>query len=153
MALRITLTLLMTVATVVIAGLRVRWLVSLISSGAAAPDRGRPGGTRVANDAGEVLGQRRLLKWSVPGLAHFFTFWGFVILNLTILEAYGALLINRDFHIPLVGRWQLLGSSRTVGGRGAARAGHLRRPAAAQPARAQASETPGSTARTPGRPG
>jgi Fe-S oxidoreductase len=108
-ALRITLTLLMTVATVVIAGLRIRWLVNLISSGAAAPNRGRPGGTRVANDAGEVLGQRRLLKWSVPGLAHFFTFWGFVILNLTILEAYGALLINRDFHIPLVGRWQLLG--------------------------------------------
>ena len=45
----------------------------------------------------------------MPGLAHFFTFWGFVILNLTILEAYGALLINRDFHIPLVGKWQVLG--------------------------------------------
>ena len=56
-----------------------------------------------------MLGQRRLLKWSVPGLAHFFTFWGFVILNLTILEAFGALLINRDFHIPLVGTWQALG--------------------------------------------
>ena len=46
----------------------------------------------MANDAGEVFGQRKLLKWSVPGLAHFFTFWGFVILGLTILEAYGALL-------------------------------------------------------------
>jgi len=108
-ALRITLTLLMTVATFAIAGRRVWWLVRLIRSGTAAPGRGRPGGTRVANDAGEVLGQRRLLKWSVPGLAHFFTFWGFVILNLTILEAYGALLINRDFHIPLVGTWQVLG--------------------------------------------
>ncbi len=108
-ALRISLTVLLTVATLAIAGRRVWWLVRLIRSGAAAPGRGRPGGTRVANDAGEVLGQRRLLKWSVPGLAHFFTFWGFVILNLTILEAYGALLIDRDFHIPWIGRWQPLG--------------------------------------------
>ncbi|HEX2902517.1 MAG TPA: (Fe-S)-binding protein [Jatrophihabitans sp.] len=109
MALRIILTVLMTVATVAIAGRRILWLVKLIRSGTAAPGRGRPGGERVANDAEEVLGQRKLLKWSVPGLAHFLTFWGFVILNLTILEAYGALLINRDFHIPLVGRWQALG--------------------------------------------
>jgi len=108
-ALRITLTLLMTVATFAIAGRRVWWLVRLIRSGAAAPGRGRPGGERVANDAGEVLGQRRLLKWSIPGVAHFLTFWGFVILNLTILEAYGALLINRDFHIPWIGKWQALG--------------------------------------------
>jgi Fe-S oxidoreductase len=108
-ALRITLTLLMTAATFAIAGRRILWLVALIRSGATAPGRGRPAGRRVANDAGEVLGQRRLLKWTIAGLAHFFTFWGFVILNLTILEAYGALLINRDFHIPLVGRWQVLG--------------------------------------------
>jgi Fe-S oxidoreductase len=108
-ALRISLTVLMTVVTIAVAGRRVFWLVQLIRSGTAAPGRGKPGGERVANDAGEVLGQRKLLKWSVPGLAHFFTFWGFVILNLTILEAYGALLINRDFHIPIVGTWRALG--------------------------------------------
>src|SRR5262249_4205214 len=56
----------------------------------------------------EVLGQRKLLRWTGPGLAHFFTFWGFLILGLTILEAYGAL-VWRDFHIPLVGRWRALG--------------------------------------------
>ena len=109
MALRISLTVLLTVVTFAVAGRRVWWLVRLVRSGAAAPGRGRPGGTRVANDAGEVLGQRRLLKWSVPGLAHLFTFWGFVILNLTILEAYGALLIDRDFHLPVIGRWRALG--------------------------------------------
>jgi Fe-S oxidoreductase len=108
-ALRIILTLLMTAATVAIAGRRVFWLVRLIRSGTAAPGRGKDAPARAANDAGEVLGQTRLLKWSVPGLAHFLTFWGFVILNLTILEAYGALLINRDFHIPLIGKWQALG--------------------------------------------
>ncbi len=109
MALRIILTLLMTVATVAIAGRRVLWLVKLIRSGTAAPGRGKPGGERVVNDAEEVLAQKKLLKWSVPGLAHFFTMWGFIILNLTILEAYGALLINRDFHIPIIGKWQALG--------------------------------------------
>jgi len=34
-----------------------------------------------------VLGQRRLLRWPLSGLAHFLIFWGFVILNLEILEA------------------------------------------------------------------
>jgi Fe-S oxidoreductase len=108
-ALRITLTLIMTVVTFAVAGRRITWLVKLIRSGAAAPGRGKGAGVRVATDAEEVLGQKKLLMWSVPGLAHFFTFWGFVILNVTILEAYGALLINRDFHIPLVGKWQVLG--------------------------------------------
>ncbi|MCW2542137.1 MAG: Fe-S oxidoreductase [Frankiales bacterium] len=109
MALRITLTLLMTLATMAIAGKRVLWLVTLIRSGQKAPGRGHEPKPRAVNDAEEVLGQKKLLKWSVPGLAHFFVFWGFLILNLTILEAYGALLINRDFHIPLVGKWRALG--------------------------------------------
>jgi len=34
-----------------------------------------------------VLGQRRLLRWPLSGVAHFLIFWGFVILNLEILEA------------------------------------------------------------------
>ncbi len=56
----------------------------------------------------EVFGQRKLLRWSVPGLAHFFTFWAFVILITVYLEAYGAL-FDHDFHIPLIGRWPVLG--------------------------------------------
>jgi Fe-S oxidoreductase len=108
-ALRITLTLLMTVLTFAVAGRRIVWLVKLIRSGATDTTRRQDLEKRARADAEEVLGQKRLLKWSVPGLAHFFTFWGFTILNLTILEAYGALLISRDFHIPLVGKWQVLG--------------------------------------------
>ena len=34
-----------------------------------------------------VLGQQRLLRWPFSGVAHFLIFWGFVILNLEILEA------------------------------------------------------------------
>ncbi|MCW2524731.1 MAG: hypothetical protein JWO63_3066, partial [Frankiales bacterium] len=109
MALRITITLILTLATAAIAGRRVFWLQKLIRSGAAAPGRGKEPKPRAINDAEEVLGQKKLLKWSVPGVAHFFTFWGFLVLNLTILEAYGALLITRDFHIPWVGKWQVLG--------------------------------------------
>jgi hypothetical protein len=108
-ALRITLTLLMTVATFTVAGRRILWLVKLIRSGATDTSRRQDIDKRARADAEEVLGQKKLLKWTVPGLAHFFTFWGFTILNLTILEAYGALLISRDFHIPLVGKWQALG--------------------------------------------
>ena len=109
MLLRQTLTILITLATVAIAGRRIFWLVRLIRSGAADTSRRTQIDKRVRADAEEVLGQKRLLRWSVPGLAHFFTFWGFTILNLTILEAYGALLIDRDFHIPLIGRWRALG--------------------------------------------
>ena len=36
----------------------------------------------------EVIGQRKLLKWSIPGAAHAATFWGFIVLLLTIIEAY-----------------------------------------------------------------
>ena len=48
------------------------------------------------------MGQRKLLRWTVPGLAHFFTMWGFSVLMTTILEAYGSL-FSRNFHIPLIG--------------------------------------------------
>ena len=109
MLLRIILTAAMSLATFAIAGRRVLWLIKLIRSGKPAPGRGKDVAPRARNDAEEVLGQKKLLQWSVPGLAHFFTMWGFIVLNLTIVEAYGALLIDRDFHIPIIGKSQFLG--------------------------------------------
>jgi len=44
----------------------------------------------------------------VPGLAHVFSFWGFLILGLTILESFGALFIP-DFHVPVIGTWPVVG--------------------------------------------
>ena len=35
-------------------------------------------------------------------------FWGFIVLVLTIVEAYGAL-FDRDFQIPVIGHWPALG--------------------------------------------
>jgi Fe-S oxidoreductase len=91
-----------------IAGHRVWWLYRLISSGQPATGRTQNIGSRLSTQVREVIGQQRLLRWSVPGLAHAFTFWGFLILALTILEAYGAI-FDKDFHIPLIGQWGVVG--------------------------------------------
>jgi hypothetical protein len=79
---------------------------------AARPGAGRHGkhtpGTDLGVETTEVLGQRKLLKWAVPGTAHFLTFWGFTILLLTIIESYGAL-FDRTFSLPWVRHWAFVG--------------------------------------------
>ncbi len=92
-----------------IAGRRFYWLFRLLSAGEpAVPNRTKDVPKRIKAELVEVGGQRKLLQWTVPGLAHFFTFWGFTILMLTILEAYGAL-FQRNFHIPLIGQTAFIG--------------------------------------------
>ena len=105
---RLVLGLAMTVAAMAVAGRRVRYLYRLVSFGQPAPGRLDGIGQRAKDQLVEVLGQRKLLQWSVPGVAHFLTFWAFIVLAATILEAYGAL-FDRDFAIPVVGKWALLG--------------------------------------------
>jgi len=90
------------------AGKRLWFLVRLARSGKPAVGRLLETPTRLKAEAFEVLGQRKLLKWTVPGLAHVFAFWGFLVLTLTILETFGALFVA-DFHIPLVGTWPVVG--------------------------------------------
>ncbi len=91
---------------------RIVWVYRLVASGQPAPDRienvTKRLGTAVRTELVEVLGQRKLLKWSVPGAAHFFVFWAFLIMSSVYLEAYGAL-FDEGFHIPLIGRWSALG--------------------------------------------
>ncbi|HXP19013.1 MAG TPA: (Fe-S)-binding protein [Streptosporangiaceae bacterium] len=95
-----------------IAGRRLWWLFRLATSGQPAPERlaavrehpGRGAGAEVT----EVLGQRKLLQWTIPGIAHFMTFWGFTILLLTLIEAYGDL-FSKTFAIPLIGHWPVIG--------------------------------------------
>jgi hypothetical protein len=59
-------------------------------------------------EAAEVIGQRKLLKWTLPGAAHAATFWGFIVLLLTIIEAYGDL-FSKMFAIPGIGHWSFVG--------------------------------------------
>jgi len=98
-----------TVVMFAIAGRRFFWLYRLISSGEpAVPSRFKDVPKRLKAELVEVGGQKKLLQWTVPGMAHAFTFWGFTILILTIIEAYGCLFV-RDFHIPLIGRTAVIG--------------------------------------------
>jgi Fe-S oxidoreductase len=102
----------LTVIAFAIAGRRLWWLKRLALSGQPAPERLAYARANVAGDVKtqltEVIGQQKLLKWSVPGAAHAATFWGFLILLLTIIEAYGAL-FQRTFAIPLIGHWAVVG--------------------------------------------
>ncbi len=91
-----------------IAGSRLVYLFRLVTAGKPAPDRLGHWGKRAEVEVAEVGGQRRLLKWTVPGLAHAFTFWGFTVLILTIIEAYGAL-FQKNFAIPGIGHAAFVG--------------------------------------------
>ena len=93
----------------VVAGRRFNWISRLVRSGKPAPDRVRGSIMPKARaEVTEVAGQRKLLQWTVPGLAHFFTMWGFTVLFLTIIEAFGDL-FQKTFHIPLIGTWDWIG--------------------------------------------
>jgi Fe-S oxidoreductase len=53
-----------------------------------------------------VAGQLKLFRVRLPGIAHFFIFWGFMVLSLTILQAIveGLLsFVNPHFVLPIVG--------------------------------------------------
>jgi Fe-S oxidoreductase len=97
-----------TVIAFAIAGRRLFWLYRLISVGQPAPDRFKNIPSRIKAELLEVGGQKKLLQWTIPGIAHAMTFWGFTLLMFTILEAYGAL-FQRDFHVPLIGQTAVLG--------------------------------------------
>jgi Fe-S oxidoreductase len=107
-AVRLVIGLGLTALTLVVAGRRIWWLYTLIRSGQPDHSRSNSLGQRLWTQVTEVFGQTKLLKWSVPGLAHFFTFWGFVILLTVYIEAYGAL-FDPDFAIPVIGRSAALG--------------------------------------------
>src|SRR4051794_39652671 len=112
MRLVLVLGLVMTVVALAFAGRRIWFLYRVITSGQPAPDRLENVrthlGQAIKSQVVEVFGQRKLLKWSVPGAAHFFVFWAFLILATVYLEAYGAL-FSSSFHIPIVGHWPVLG--------------------------------------------
>ncbi|ETK35405.1 Fe-S oxidoreductase [Microbispora sp. ATCC PTA-5024] len=105
-------------AAVALAGRRVLFLYRLATSGQPAPERVAYAkehvGAEIRAQLVEVFGQRKLLKWTPSGTAHFFVMWAFFILATVYLEAYGALIQGAitgkpDFHIPIIGTWPILG--------------------------------------------
>ena len=112
MVVRMTVGLVVTAVALAVAGRRLWWLKRLALAGQPAPERVAGVREHPGRDAGveatEVIGQRKLLKWTVPGAAHAATFWGFTVLLLTIIESYGAL-FSRTFCLPWIGHWALVG--------------------------------------------
>ncbi len=107
-----------TAAAVALAGRRVLFLYRLATSGQPAPERieyaKEHAGAEIKAQLVEVFGQRKLLKWTPSGTAHFFVMWAFFILLTVYIEAYGAIIQgaitgHSDFHIPLIGTWPVLG--------------------------------------------
>ncbi|MER5626003.1 heterodisulfide reductase-related iron-sulfur binding cluster [Streptosporangium sp. NPDC002544] len=110
--------LVMTIVALALAARRVLFLYKLATIGPGAPERVEYAknnlGEELKAQLVEVFGQRKLLKWTASGVAHFFVMWAFFILATVYLEAYGALIQGAitgtpDFHIPLVGTWPILG--------------------------------------------
>lgn len=87
---------------------RSRELSELLRLGRDEDRRPRDWGRKLRDQLVVVLGQRKLLQWTVPGLMHLLIFWGFVVLLTTIVEAFGAV-YQEGFRLPLVGSWGPLG--------------------------------------------
>jgi Fe-S oxidoreductase len=105
---RIVVGMAVTAAAFAVAGRRFAYLLRLVSKGHSDPGRFRDVPSRIWAELVEVGGQKKLFKRTVPGMAHAFTFWGFTVLLLTIIEAYGDL-FSKTFSIPGIGTSPVLG--------------------------------------------
>ncbi len=92
-----------------LAGARLVWLARLIHSGAPAPGRTKGALRRSWAELSEVLGQRKLLRRRQSGIPHALTFWGFIILLFTVIEAFGDVFYSKRFAIPGIGHSPVLG--------------------------------------------
>ena len=142
-----------------VAGRRVFFLFRLITSGQPAPDRvenvTKRLGEAIKTQVVEVFAQRKLLKWSVPGAAHFFVFWAFLILGSVYLEAFGILFSrNPEWAIPIVGHWDVARLRPGLHRRHVPRRpGDVRGRSGSATTRTSSAGSPGSAARTSAAPG
>lgn len=90
-------------------GARLWWLARLIRSGSPAPGRTKGALRRSWAEFAEVLGQRKLLRRRQSGIPHALTFWGFIILLFTVIEAFGDVFSSKRFAIPGIGHSPVLG--------------------------------------------
>ncbi len=91
---------------------RITFLVQLVTK-AAQPNPARS--IRTAFKANlrhalvNIFGNKKLLKWSLPGIAHFWVMWAFFVLQTTLLEAIGELYVGPEFQLPLLNSIGLFG--------------------------------------------
>jgi Fe-S oxidoreductase len=106
-ALRVIVGLVIILVAAAFAAKRARFLVELIRSGRKTGGHESSLPTRLEVEATEVLGQKKLLKWALPGVAHVFVFLGFLVLGLTVVEAFGEIFIH-GFAFPIIGTWPVV---------------------------------------------
>ena len=82
------------------------WLYQLTQKAAPAPDRNIRTAFRanVNHAVSNIFGNEKLLRWSLPGIAHFWVMWAFFVLQTTLIEAAGEMFIGPEFQIPLLNR-------------------------------------------------
>ena len=87
------------------------WLYQLVGKAAPAPERNIRTALRanLSHAISNILGNEKLLRWSLPGIAHFWVMWAFLVLQTTLIEAAGELFIGPEFQIPLLNRISLGG--------------------------------------------
>ena len=86
---------------------RILFLQGMIRSGQPAVGRTSHVGKRAELEGTQVLGQKKLLQWAIPGIAHVFAFWGFLVLGITVVEAIAEVYIE-NFWFPIIGTWPVV---------------------------------------------
>ena len=86
---------------------RILFLQGMIRSGQPAVGRTSHVGKRAELEGTQVLGQKKLLQWAIPGIAHVFAFWGFLVLGITVVEAIAEVYIE-NFWFPIIGTWPIV---------------------------------------------
>src|SRR2546428_11894330 len=84
---------------------RIAYLIRLLMTARPDPGRFRSVPRNLKYEFTKVIGQRKLLQWKLPGLAHAFTFWGFLIVQITLVETIGEMFSR---HSPLFWHQQWL---------------------------------------------
>lgn len=82
------------------------WLYQLVKVAAPAPERSLRNAFRanLSHALTNIFGNKKLLRWSLPGIAHFWVMWAFFVLQTTLIEAAGELVFGTTFQIPLLNR-------------------------------------------------
>ncbi|MBY5161221.1 (Fe-S)-binding protein [Nitriliruptoria bacterium AS10] len=88
-------------------------LYELTRAAAPAPERSirNAFSANVRNAVTNIFGNRKLLRWSLPGVAHFWVMWAFFVLQTTLLEAAGELFVGPSFQLPFLASIQVAGIS------------------------------------------
>lgn len=99
-----------------LAARRVVWLSQLVALGAPMPER-TSRGALVGNLRWwfrKIFLQEKLLRWSLPGIAHFWVMYAFFVLQTTLIELFGEVVVGPEFQIPLLNRIELPLTSITL---------------------------------------